>query len=67
MLRQQLGFTEYMLNALAENAKQYWRWWGPLGEPMIRATDEWADVQRKYLSSLKESLKESQEMKSGSE
>jgi hypothetical protein len=55
ILRQQLGYTEYMVNALAESAKQYWRWWGPLGEPMIRATDEWAEMQRKYLRSLGES------------
>lgn len=55
ILRQQLSYTEYMVNALAESAKQYWRWWGPLGEPMIQATEQWAEMQRKHLRSLSES------------
>ena len=50
---QGLEYTEYMVNTLAESAKQYWRWWGPLGEPMVRAADEWADAQRRYLESLR--------------
>ena|SRR5215207_2555996 len=53
MAPQALEYTEYMVNALAESAKQYWRWWGPLGEPMVRAAEEWADVQRRYLESLR--------------
>ena len=52
---QALGYAEYTVNTLAESAKQYWRWWGPLGEPMIRAADEWAATQRKYLEQLRES------------
>ena len=27
---------EQMVNTFAENAKAYWRLWGPQGEPMIR-------------------------------
>ena len=50
---QALEYTEYMVNTLAESAKQYWRWWGPLGEPMVRAADEWTDAQRRHLVSLR--------------
>src|SRR5947209_331146 len=52
---QALQYTEYMVNAFAEGAKQYWRWWGPLGEPMVRAAEQWAQTQREYLESLRES------------
>ena len=54
--RQGLAFTERMVNDMAESAKLYWRWWGPLGEPMVRATDEWANTQRRYLESLRGTL-----------
>ncbi|MDQ3834438.1 MAG: hypothetical protein M3315_12580 [Actinomycetota bacterium] len=56
--QQGLGFAERMVNDMAESAKLYWRWWGPLGEPMVRATDEWADAQRRYLESLRGTQKE---------
>lgn len=49
---QGLRYVEYMVNVLAESAKMYWRWWGPLGAPMIRLTEEWADAQRQYLKTL---------------
>jgi hypothetical protein len=60
---QALQFTEYMVNSLAESAKQCWRWWGQLGEPMIQATDEWAETQRRHF----ESLRENQRAEGGSE
>jgi len=41
-----------MVNAFAENAKLCCRWWGPLGEPMIRGVDAWAEMQRGYLQWL---------------
>lgn len=47
--RQGLGFAEAMVNAFAENMKRYYRWWGPLGEPMVRGVDAWAEAQRSYL------------------
>src|SRR3982751_2074246 len=56
--RQGLEFAERMVNDMAESAKLYWRWWGPLGEPMIRAADEWANTQRRYLESLRGVQKE---------
>jgi hypothetical protein len=60
-----LGFAEYMLNTFAESAKFYWRAWGPLGEPMIRATDEWVDIQRRYLRSLRETSQPGEEPQAG--
>src|SRR5215208_3811333 len=38
-----------MVNAFAESAKLYCRWWGPLGGPMSRGIDAWAQMQRGYL------------------
>ncbi len=54
--RQALAFAERMVNDMAESAKAYWRGWGPLGEPMVQATDEWANTQRRYLESLRGTL-----------
>jgi hypothetical protein len=48
------GIAEGMVNVFANSAKFYWRMWGPLGEPIIRATEEWANTQRRYLQSLRE-------------
>ncbi len=44
---------EQMLNIFAENAKAYWRLWGPLGGPMIRVVDAWVEQQRSYLQWLR--------------
>jgi hypothetical protein len=30
-----------MVDNFAEQAKAYWRLWGPLGEPMVRGIDAW--------------------------
>jgi hypothetical protein len=48
-----LGFAEYVVGAFEKSAVFYWRMWGPLGGPMIRATEQWADMQRRYLRSLR--------------
>ncbi len=48
------GVAQGMVNVFAKSAKFYWRMWGPLGEPMVRATEEWANTQRRYLGSLRE-------------
>ena len=45
---QGLGFAESMVNTFEQSAKFYWRMWGPLGEPMVRTVDAWADMQRSY-------------------
>jgi hypothetical protein len=49
---------EQMVNAFAENAKNYWRLWGPLGEPMIRIVDAWTEQQRSYLRWLRQNYEE---------
>jgi hypothetical protein len=46
---QGLEFAEAMVNAFAESAKLYCRWWGPLGGPMSRGIDAWAQMQCGYL------------------
>jgi hypothetical protein len=45
---------EHMVNTTAENAKAYWKLWGPIGEPMIRSIDTWAEMQRGYLAWLRQ-------------
>jgi hypothetical protein len=49
---------EQMVNTFAENAKNYWRLWGPLGEPMIRIVDAWTEQQRSYLQWLRQNYEE---------
>ena len=55
---QGLGGYEQMVNTFAENAKAYWRLWGPLGEPMIRVIDAWVEQQRTYLQWLRQNYAE---------
>ena len=50
---------EQMLNTFAENARAYWRLWGPLGEPMVRVVDAWVEQQRSYLQWLRQNYGES--------
>ena len=33
---------EQMLETFVQNAKTYWRMWGPPGEPMVRPVEAWA-------------------------
>ena len=49
---------EQMLNIFAENARVYWRLWGPLGEPMVRVVDSWVEQQRWYLQWLRQNYGE---------
>jgi hypothetical protein len=45
---------EQMVNTFADNARAYWRLWGPQGEPMIRLVDTWVEQQRSYLHWLRQ-------------
>ena len=45
---------EQMVNTFAENAKAFWRTWGPLGEPMVQGVEAWAQMQRAYIQWLKQ-------------
>ena len=49
---------EQMVNTFAENARAYWRLWGPQGEPMIRVVDAWVEQQRAYLQWLRQNYAE---------
>ncbi len=49
-----LDTYEQMLNTFAEQAKAYWRMWGPLGEPMIRGIDAWVQMQHAQLQWLRQ-------------
>jgi hypothetical protein len=51
------GIEDYerMVNILAKSSKAYWEIWGPLGEPMARSVDAWADMQRGYILWLRQS------------
>jgi hypothetical protein len=53
---QGLDGYEQMVNTFAEQAKAYWRLWGPLGEPMVRGIDAWAGVQRAYVQWLRQTM-----------
>jgi len=45
---------EQMVDTFAQNAKTYWRLWGPLGEPMVRVVEAWVEQQRAYVQWLRE-------------
>ena len=35
---------EQMVNTFAEQSRAYWKLWGPLGDPMVRNVEVWAEV-----------------------
>jgi hypothetical protein len=45
---------EQMVNTFAEQAKMFWRMWGPAGEPMVRGIEAWAEMQRAYIQWLRQ-------------
>lgn len=45
---------EQMVNTFSEQAKGYWRMWGPLGEPMVQGVDAWAAMQGAYIRWLRQ-------------
>ena len=53
---QGLDNYEQMVDTFAEQAKTYWRLWGPLGETMVRGIDAWAETQRAYVQWLRHSM-----------
>ncbi len=54
--QQGLEVYEQMVDTFAENAKLYWRMWGPQGEPIIRGIDAWAEMQRAYVQWLRQNM-----------
>jgi len=51
---QGLDGYDQMVNTFAQNAKAYWRLWGPLGESMVRTIDAWVEQKRTYLQWLRQ-------------
>jgi hypothetical protein len=56
MLRGPLEVAGIMIDACVDGARIYWSFWGPFAEPAIAIVESIADVQRRYLSWLAESL-----------
>ena len=49
-----LDAYEQMVNTFAKNAKDFWRQWGPLGDPMVQSIDAWAAIQLQYVQWLRQ-------------
>ncbi len=47
---------EQMVGSFAEQAKAFWRPWGPAGEPMVQGIEAWAQMQRAYLQWLRQTF-----------
>ena len=54
---QGLDQYEQMVNTFANQAKAYWRMWGPIGEPMILGIEAWAEMQRATLQWIRNSMR----------
>src|SRR5215212_3556528 len=52
--QQGVGAYEQMVDSFAEQAKAFWRSWGPTGEPMVQGIEAWAQMQRAYLQWLRQ-------------
>ncbi len=53
---QGLEVYEQMVETFADQAKAYWRMWGPQGEPIIRGIDAWVQMQRAYVEWLRQTM-----------
>ena len=53
---QGLDVYEQMVNTFADQAKAYWRMWGPIGEPMILGIEAWAEMQRATVQLMRQSM-----------
>ena len=51
---QGLDAYEQMVNTFAQQAKSYWRLWGPPGEAMGQGVEAWAQMQRTYIQWLRQ-------------
>jgi hypothetical protein len=58
LIQSQLDFASVMVDAYARGAKFWWEFWGPLGEPAIGVVNAVADMQQRYLQTLKETIEE---------
>ncbi len=46
--------SRWVKNTFAEQAKACWGLWDPLGEPVVRGIEAWAEMQRAYLLWLRQ-------------
>ena len=53
---QGLDGYEQMVNTFAEQAKTFWRSWGPTGEPMVQGIEAWTQMQRGYIQWLRQTF-----------
>ncbi len=53
---QGLDGYEQMVGTFAEQAKAFWRSWGPAGEPMVQGIEAWAQMQRAYLQWIRQTF-----------
>jgi hypothetical protein len=51
---QGLDGYEKMVDSFAEQAKAFWRSWGPTGEPMVQGVEAWAQMQCAYIQWLRQ-------------
>ena len=56
LLRAQVDLTMVAVDVFAKVAKAYWRMWGPWGAPTVEAVEAAAEVQRRYLETLRGTL-----------
>ena len=61
------GLDDYerTVNLFVEQAKDYWRLWGPLGEHMVRVVEGWAHQQRSYLQWLRRNYGDGYRLQTG--
>ncbi len=56
ILQAQLNSAKSIVNAFAEGSKAYWLMWGVLGRPVEELAQMTAEVQRRYLEELENTL-----------
>ena len=56
VLRAQLELARVAVDGFAQGATAYWLMWGTLGETAIRTVETTAEVQRRYLDTLRDTL-----------
>jgi hypothetical protein len=54
VVQQGIGGHEQLVDTFAEQAKTFWRLWGPAGGPMIMGVEAWAQMQHAYIQWLKQ-------------
>jgi hypothetical protein len=56
VLRAELRLARVAVDGLAQGATAYWLMWGTLGGPAIQAVETAAEIQRRYLDTLRATL-----------